>query len=247
MAKASLDLAVRPTGETWQVANEAAGLPELIAQLSALPPALVVLEATGGYEHLVVAALATAGLPVVVADPRQVRDFGRAVGQLAKTDRIDAALLALFAERVGPEPRPLPDEASCKMLVTQLLAHMSDMTYTGVRAPGDKPLVWLHGEIKTPPFSPERPVWRPGSYCDGCRPGRSWLSPTHGRCRRWERGATSCGSRMRRRLGGIVYRLDSDAGVIAEVFSKKTAATPQHMIETCQRRLRAYDQAAEED
>lgn len=158
MAKASLDLAVRPTGETWQVANEAAGLPELIAQLSALPPALVVLEATGGYEHLVVAALATAGLPVVVADPRQVRDFGRAVGQLAKTDRIDAALLALFAERVGPEPRPLPDEASCKMLVTQLLAHMSDMTYTGVRAPGDKPLVWLHGEIKTPPFSREARV-----------------------------------------------------------------------------------------
>lgn len=112
VAKVSLDIAVRPTGETWQVANEASSLPEVIARLGALPPALVVLEATGGYEHLVVAALATAGLPVVVANPRQVRDFGRAVGQLAKTDRIDAALLALFAERVRPEPRALPDEAA---------------------------------------------------------------------------------------------------------------------------------------
>lgn len=112
VAKATLDVAVRPTGETWHVANEAATLPEVIARLRALPPALVVLEATGGYEHLVVAALAAAGLPVVVANPRQVRDFGRAVGQLAKTDRIDAALLALFAERVRPDVRPLPDAAA---------------------------------------------------------------------------------------------------------------------------------------
>ena len=64
------------------------------------------LEATGGFEHAVVAALAAAGLPVIVANPRQVRDFGRSCGQLAKTDRIDAALLALFAERVQPELRP---------------------------------------------------------------------------------------------------------------------------------------------
>lgn len=70
------------------------------------------LEATGGFEHVIVAAVASAGLPVVVANPRQVRDFGRAIGQLAKTDRIDAALLALFAERVRPEPRPLPDAAA---------------------------------------------------------------------------------------------------------------------------------------
>jgi transposase len=75
-----------------------------MARLTALRPTLIVLVATGGYEHLVVAALAAAGLPVVVANPRQVRDFGRAVGQLAKTDRIDAALLALFGERVQPVP-----------------------------------------------------------------------------------------------------------------------------------------------
>jgi transposase len=71
-----------------------------------------VLEATGGFEHAVVAALAAAGLPVVVANPRQVRDFARATGQLAKTDAIDAQVLALFAERVRPEPRRLPDEAA---------------------------------------------------------------------------------------------------------------------------------------
>lgn len=112
VAKATLDVAVRPTGATWQLANEAAALPALVTHLRGLPPALVLLEATGGYEHLVVAALAAAGLPVVVANPRQVRDFGRAMGQLAKTDRIDAALLALFAERVQPAPRPLPDEAA---------------------------------------------------------------------------------------------------------------------------------------
>jgi transposase len=112
VAKATLDVAVRPTGETGQSANDPAALPALVARLRALPATLIVLEATGGYEHLVVAALAAAGLPVVVVNPRQVRDFGRAVGQLAKTDRIDAALLALFAERVQPAPRALPDEAA---------------------------------------------------------------------------------------------------------------------------------------
>ena len=112
VAKATLDVAVRPTGETWQLPNDPAALPALVARLQALRPTLVVLEATGGYEHLSVAALAAAGLPVVVANPRQVRDFGRAMGQLAKTDRIDAGLLALFAERVQPAPRPLPDAAA---------------------------------------------------------------------------------------------------------------------------------------
>ena len=112
VSKATLDLAVRPTGETWQVPNDDPAWPELVARVRALAPTRIVLEATGGYEHAVVAALAAAGLPVVVANPRQVRDFGRACGQLAKTDRIDAALLALFAERVQPELRPLPDAAA---------------------------------------------------------------------------------------------------------------------------------------
>jgi len=112
VAKATLDLAVRPTGATWQVPNDDRILPDLVARLQALAPTRIVLEATGGFEHAVVAALAAAGLPVIVANPRQVRDFGRSCGQLAKTDRIDAALLALFAERVQPELRPLPSEAA---------------------------------------------------------------------------------------------------------------------------------------
>ncbi len=80
-----------------------------VDRLGALRPSLVVLEATGGYETALVAAGAAAGLPVVVANPRQVRDFAKATGQLATTDRLDAQLLALFAERVHPTPRPLPD------------------------------------------------------------------------------------------------------------------------------------------
>jgi transposase len=111
VAKTSLDIAARP-GERWQLANEEAAYPLLLARLRSLAPTLVVLEATGGFEHAVVAALAAAGLPVVVANPRQVRDFARATGQLAKTDAIDAQLLALFAERVRPTPRPLPDAAA---------------------------------------------------------------------------------------------------------------------------------------
>jgi transposase len=111
VAKATLEVAVRPSGERWTLANEALALPGLVARLEALEPTLIVLEATGGFEHPAVAALAAAGLSLVVATPRQVRDFARATGQLAKTDAIDAAILALFAERVRPEARPLPDDA----------------------------------------------------------------------------------------------------------------------------------------
>lgn len=112
VAKATLDVAVRPSGETWQVTNDEAGIVELVAQLEALGAGLVVCEATGGFERAVVAALAVAAIPIVVANPRQVRDFARATGQLAKTDAIDAGILALFAERVRPTPRPLPDTAT---------------------------------------------------------------------------------------------------------------------------------------
>jgi transposase len=112
VAKAELVIAVRPAGERWVVPNDDAGVKRLVLRLRHLAPTLVVLEATGGYERAAVAALAAAGVPLVVANPRQVRDFARATGQLAKTDRIDADTLALFAERVRPEPRPLPDEAA---------------------------------------------------------------------------------------------------------------------------------------
>jgi transposase len=109
VAKAQLEFATRPSGETGTVPNDEGGIHALVAHCHGVAPTLVVCEATGGYEAALVAALATAGLPVVVANPRQVRDFAKATGQLAKTDAIDAQVLALFAERVRPEPRPLPE------------------------------------------------------------------------------------------------------------------------------------------
>ena len=112
VAKDTLDVAVRPTAETWQVANEPAGINALVAQLETMAPALVILEATGGFEGPLLAALAVTRVPVVRANPRQVRAFAQAVGILAKTDRIDARVLAHFAEAVKPVPRPLPDAAT---------------------------------------------------------------------------------------------------------------------------------------
>ena len=110
VAKDHLDVHVRPTDETWRVAPAAdPGLVTLTACLVRLAPALVVLEATGGYEGPVVAALAGAGLPVVVVNPRQIRAYAKATGQLAKTDTLDARVIAWFAEAVRPPVRPLPD------------------------------------------------------------------------------------------------------------------------------------------
>lgn len=112
VAKETLDVAVRPSGVRWSVSNDEAGITALVERLAPLSPALIVCEATGGFERAAIAAVAAARLPVVVANPRQVRDFARASGQLAKTDQLDAEALALFAERVRPAPRPLPDEAA---------------------------------------------------------------------------------------------------------------------------------------
>lgn len=124
VAKDRLDVHVRPAGETFVVGRDAEGLAALIDRLATLAPGLIVLEATGGFETTVASALSAAGLPLVVVNPRQVRDFARATGRLAKhalgrpcgptrgTDRLDAEAIARFAEAVRPEPRPLPDEAA---------------------------------------------------------------------------------------------------------------------------------------
>jgi transposase len=109
IAKAQLDIALRPLGERWAVTNDDTGITALVRRLQEIGPQLIVLEATGGYQRAVVAALATAGLPVVVVNPRQARDFAKATGQLAKTDALDARALAHFAEAIRPAPRPLPD------------------------------------------------------------------------------------------------------------------------------------------
>jgi transposase len=119
VAKDQLEIAVRPEQPGWQAANTAEGVQALVDQLKALAPQLVVLEATGGYERPVAASAAAAGLPVVVVNARQVRDFAKAIGRLAKTDAIDAAVIAHFAEAVELEPRPVRsgDAAALEALI----------------------------------------------------------------------------------------------------------------------------------
>jgi transposase len=109
VAKARLDVAIRPGGDGWHVANDAAGVATLVTRLHDLQPTLVVLEATGGYERPLATALAAAGLPLAVVNPRQARDFAKATGKLAKTDALDAQALAHFAAAVQPPVRPVPD------------------------------------------------------------------------------------------------------------------------------------------
>lgn len=115
VSKARLDIAIRPSGENEWVTNDKAGIEALIKRLGEIQPALIVLEATGGVERQLTRALASAELPVVVVNPRQVRDFAKATGQLAKTDSIDAVVLARFGEAVRPALRPLPDEVTLEL------------------------------------------------------------------------------------------------------------------------------------
>lgn len=118
VSKDRLDIAVRPSGETFAVERNAAGVEQLEERLRMLLPQIVALEATGGFETVAAATLAAAGLPVVIVNPAQVRAFAKALGQRAKTDPIDAGVIAHFAEATRPQVRPLPDEA------TRLLADL---------------------------------------------------------------------------------------------------------------------------
>ena len=125
VAQAHLDIGVRPSGEVWQVSYDTPGVANLLVQLAELAPTLVVLEATGGLETFLVGELAGAQLPVVVVNPRQVRDFAKAVGKLAKTDALDAQVLAHFGEATKPDLRPLPDDSTRELQA--LLARRSQV------------------------------------------------------------------------------------------------------------------------
>jgi transposase len=120
VSKAQLDIHVLPAGEAFAVARDGEGLAALVERLTALQPLLVGVEATGGFETIAAAALAGAGLPVVVVNPAQVRAFARALGRRAKTDTIDAAVIARFLAATQPEPRPIPDSA--QQLLADLIA-----------------------------------------------------------------------------------------------------------------------------
>jgi len=176
VAKATLDVVVRPSGEHWSAANDDGGIAALVKRLRPLTPALIVLEATGGFETAAVAAVVAAGLTVVVANPRQVRDFARATGQLAKTDALDAQVLALFAERVRPEPRPLPDAAvqgldalltRRRQLLEMLVAEQNRLGFAAVAVRRDitQHIHWLERRLRDVDGDLEQavrssPVWR---------------------------------------------------------------------------------------
>jgi transposase len=160
VAKARLDVRLEPGGESWTAANTAVGIAEVVERLQGHAVRLVVLEATGGYEYAVVVALSVAGLAVAVVNPRQVRDFARASGRLAKTDRIDALVLARFGAAFQPAARPLPSEAVRELdaLVTrrrqvrdmlQAEQNRRDLARGGVRRQIQEHIDWLQRQLAT--------------------------------------------------------------------------------------------------
>ena len=160
VAKAQLDIAIRPSGERWAVPNDASGVTMLVDRVQALQPTLIVLEATGGLERAATVALATAGLPVVVVNPRQARDCARATGQLAKTDALDARALAHFADVIRPTPRPLPDAQTQELrallgrrqqLIGMRTAEQNRLAGTSERLTQDikAHIAWLNTRIAT--------------------------------------------------------------------------------------------------
>jgi len=177
VSKDQLDIAVRPTGETWSMPNDASGITEVVQRVAQLHPKLVVLEATGGLQMPVAAALASAGLPLAMVNPRQVRDFARATGRLAKTDRLDAQVLAHFAEAVRPAPYPLPDAQTQELtalltrrhqVVEMLTAEKNRLRATrskAVRQRVQDHIRWLEQELADLDDDLERtlresPLWR---------------------------------------------------------------------------------------
>jgi transposase len=171
----TVDVAVQP-GTAFQMANDEQGIAVVVDRLQALQPTLIVLEATGGLEVPLVGALAAVGLPVVVINPRQVRDFARATGQLAKTDRLDAQVLARFAEAIRPPIRPVPDEqtqalaalvARRRQLIEMLTAEKNRLRLTArsLQKRVQTHITWLENELERintdlTTTMHQSPVWR---------------------------------------------------------------------------------------
>ena len=225
VAKAQLDMAVRPSGERWAVPNDADGVATLVAQVQALHPTLMVLEATGGLERAATAALATAGLLVVVVNPRQARDCARATGQLAKTDAVDARALAPFADVIRPTPRPLPDaqtqalRALCgrrQQLMVMRTAEQNRLAGTSGRLQTDieAPITWLNERLATLDDDSETllrasPLWRENDDLWQSAPG---IGPVCARTLRLE--LPELGTRKRRQIAALVgvAPLNGDSG-----------------------------------
>ncbi len=159
VAKHQLDVALHPHGEAWGVCNDDTGIDTLVKHLQAVEPTLIVLEATGGLETAAASALTAAGLPCAVITPRQARDFAKATGQLAKTDRLDAGILAHFAHSVRPTPRPMPDPETKalrevmsrrRQLIEMVTAEKNRLHSTppSLRTDVQTHITWLEGRLK---------------------------------------------------------------------------------------------------
>ena len=204
VAKDRLDVAQRPGTEAWWVTNDDRDIADLVARLKALRPTLVVLEATGGIELPLVGALAAVGLPVVVVNPRQTREFARATGRLAKTDAIDAQVLARFAEAVRPALRPLPDAASQQLSglvarrrqVIEMLTAEKNRLRTAAPAVRDhikEHILWLErslSDLDSELGRPSIPATSGEPRITSCKAPQEWArySPPRSSpsCRNWE-------------------------------------------------------------
>lgn len=159
VSKRTLDIMILPSAQTWSVANNDAGIESLVERIAKLSPTMIVLEATGGLETLIATALSVARLPLAIVNPRQARNFSKAIGRLAKTDAISAEVLALFGQSLRPEPRTLKDEQLQELsavltrrsqLVVILTAEKNRLGSSpqAVRQDIEEHIVWLEKRIK---------------------------------------------------------------------------------------------------
>jgi len=176
IAKEHLDIAIRPSGETWSISNDEQAVMELAQKLKELCPVVIAMEATGGLEMCVASGLTIVGLPVAVINPRQVRNFAKSTGKLAKTDTLDAQVLAHFAEAIRPEARFLSDEQGQKLqalvtrrrqIIEMLVAekNRSHASHKTIQKRVKEHIVWLETELEDldknlGQFIRESPVWR---------------------------------------------------------------------------------------
>jgi len=216
VAKRQLDVHILPSAHTFSVARDAAGLERLVSTLRPHAPRLIVMEATGGLEVVVCAQLAAAGLAVAAINPRQIRAFAVALGRRAKTDRLDAAVIASFAERVRPDPRPLPDATTQALgeLVTRRRQIVGMITAEGNRLQQGVDqrlqkrlkahLVWLQRELSSIEDDLDRairnsPIWCAQADLLTSVPG---VGPATARCLIAE--LPELGQLDRRRLAALV-------------------------------------------
>jgi transposase len=218
---------VRPSGARWAVSNDADGVVTLVEQLQPLHPTLMVLEATGGLERVATAALATAGLPVVVVHPRQARDVARATGPLAKTDALDARALAHCADVIRPTPRPRPDaqRQELRALLGRRQPRIGMRTAAQTRLAGtsgrllqdlEAHIAWLKARIATLDDDLETmlrasPLWRENDDLVQSVPG---IGPVCARTLRLARPAL--GTRTRQHIAALVgvAPLHGDSGTL---------------------------------